>query len=205
MKYCCYCGTGISEDAKYCSKCGAAVMSAQNVCSNSHTYEENEQMRAAEQKCLDELSAKMKHESLTFLIVGLVILVVSVVLVISGGLMGETVLSMQNGYYYYYDQTVLELYNFLGGIFVYGGFGYAAIGVFNLIYAKRLRRYASVIYTDCTSAVNQAGSVGTIVLGALFNNIALIFIIINFIYVNKNKDVFHRIKQNQQNYNNFRL
>lgn len=205
MKYCCYCGTGINEDAKYCCKCGAVVKTLQNVCSNSHTYEENEQMRAAEQKCLDELSVKMKHESLTFLIVSFVILAVSVALVISGALMGETALTMRNGYYYYYDQTVLELCDFWGGIFVYGGFGYAAIGVFNLIYAKRLRRYASVIYTDCTAAVNQAGSVGSIALGALFNNIALIFIIINFIYVNKNKDTFKRIKQNQQNYNNFRL
>lgn len=199
MKYCCYCGTGINEDAKFCSSCGAAVKR------NLYTYEENEQARAAEQKCLDELNVKMKHESLTFLIAGFAFLAIAAVLIITGALMGETALSMRNGYYYYYDQTVLELYDFWGVILVYSGFAHAASGIFNLVYSKRVRRYTSVIYADCTAAVEQAGSVSTIVLGALFNNIALIFIIKNFIHVNKNKDVFKRIKQNQQIYNNRQL
>lgn len=51
---------------------------------------------------------------------------------------------------------------------------------------SKLDKYVAQIETDPEPAKRRAGSVGSIVLGALFNEVALIFVILNFIHVKRN-------------------
>lgn len=91
---------------------------------------------------------------------------------------------------------------FMWGLYFGMGLTFLPIGIVNLVMAKKVGKYRDKIYTDCTDAVKHATSVGSIVLGALFNEYALIAIIINFILTKKNKEVFDRIQANQSAYNN---
>ena len=62
--------------------------------------------------------------------------------------------------------------------------------------------YMNSLYTDCEETVKRCSSVGMIVFGALFNTVAMIFIIINFVNVKNNEKILKEIKYNQDVYNN---
>ncbi len=94
---------------------------------------------------------------------------------------------------------------FLWGLYFGMGLAFLPIAIVNLVMAKKVGKYRDKLYTDCTDAVNHATSVGSIVLGALFNEYALIAIIINFILTKNNKELFDSIKANQSAYNNRQL
>ena len=63
---------------------------------------------------------------------------------------------------------------------------YIPIAIINLIMANKINYYQEAVYTDLPAARKRCGSVGMIVFGYLFNKIALIFIIINFIRTKNN-------------------
>lgn len=61
------------------------------------------------------------------------------------------------------------------------------ITIINLVMAKKITAYLENLESDPNSAVDRCGGVWLIVLGALFNEISLIFIIMNFVHVKTNK------------------
>ncbi len=67
---------------------------------------------------------------------------------------------------------------------------------------KKVDYYMKTLYTDCEPVVKRCSSIGMIVFGALFNTIAMIFIIINFVNVKSNEKTLNDIKHNQDAYNN---
>lgn len=73
----------------------------------------------------------------------------------------------------------LSVYVFVFGIL------YIAIGIVNLVMASKVGKYRQ----SDELTVKHAGSVGSIVVAALFNNIALIFVIINFVIAKKNSTI----------------
>ena len=89
----------------------------------------------------------------------------------------------------------------VGIMFIVYGVLFLPIAIVNMVLKGKVGKYRDKLYTDCTDGVKHAGSVGTIVLAAFFNTIALIFIIINFVFVKNNRETFERIKANQANYN----
>lgn len=190
--------------------------------------------REDEQKHLDSLSNRLKWERLAWKISGIVLLVCSIVLLsvstifgivgIAGLAYNNNTVAEVNQYDYYYDDYSDDYYYnefedsadvgiaiaggmgaFLWGFYFGMGLALLPIAIVNLVMAKKVGKYRNKIYTDCTDAVNHATSVGSIVLGALFNEYALIAIIINFILTKKNKEVFDRIKETQSAYNNAQL
>lgn len=60
-----------------------------------------------------------------------------------------------------------------------------AVGIVNLVLASKVGKYR--LSDELT--VKHAGSVGTIVLAAIFNEIALVFVIINFVIAKKNRAI----------------
>lgn len=73
----------------------------------------------------------------------------------------------------------------LGGFYVGFGGSLLAIAIVNLVMASKVSksRYSEVL------TAKHAGSVGSIVVAALFNEIALIFVIINFVLAKKHRAV----------------
>lgn len=64
--------------------------------------------------------------------------------------------------------------------------------IVSLIMGKKITGYLDNLDTDPNPAVDRCGGVWLIVMGALFNNLALVFIIMNFIHV---KTYRHLLKQ----------
>ena len=106
-----------------------------------------------------------------------------------------------NYYYNTYAEDEAAALMVVGILFIVYGVVFLPIAIVNLVIKSKVGKYRDKLYTDCTDGVKHASSVGTIVLGAIFNSIALIFIIINFIFMKRNRETFERIKANQADYN----
>ena len=63
---------------------------------------------------------------------------------------------------------------------------------------KKARKYRDMINYDLNTVVKRCDSIGLIVLGALFNQPALIFIIINFVRVKCKKKLIDQIINKQK-------
>lgn len=152
------------------------------------------------------LSTGLKHEALAYRITGIVYLVLSIILIIVG------IVSMFTGAYLTATET--DSYNMASDSFVFSindeeyivndsdvavaagagvialsgfylGFGISllVIAIINLVMAsKASKRRLSEVLT-----IKHASSVSTIVVAALFNEIALIFVIINFVFAKRNR------------------
>ena len=187
--------------------------------------------REDEQKHLDSLSNRLKWERIAWKVPGVIFLVLAIIYIAVSSIFGIIGLAVivdnsqvnvesyyfdeyedNDGYYYYndYDTDTADagfafvgfyiwlLYFILGSMFL-------GIAIVNLVMAKKVKKYRDKLYTDCTDAVKHATSVGSIVLSAIFNNYAVIAVIINFILTKNNKEVFDRIQANQSAYNNAQL
>lgn len=106
-----------------------------------------------------------------------------------------------NYYYNTYAEDEAAALMVVGILFIVYGVVFLPVAIVNLVLKSKVGKYRDKLYTDCTDGVKHASSVGTIVLGAIFNSIALIFIIINFIFMKRNRETFERIKANQADYN----
>ena len=106
-----------------------------------------------------------------------------------------------NYYYNTYAEDEAAALMVVGILFIVYGVVFLPVAIVNLVIKSKVGKYRDKLYTDCTDGVKHASSVGTIVLGAIFNSIALIFIIINFVFMKKNRETFERIKANQADYN----
>ncbi|MBO5214046.1 MAG: zinc ribbon domain-containing protein [Clostridia bacterium] len=63
------------------------------------------------------------------------------------------------------------------------------VAIVNLVMSRKITGYLNTLETDPNPAVDRCGGIWLIVLSALFNNIALIFVILNFIHVKTHKEL----------------
>lgn len=129
-----------------------------------------------QQACLDNIYARLKNERLCWKIFGFVWIGYSALFTILG-----------------FVAPVLFLYIVLMWLPM-------AIICFKMI--GKVDYYINSLYTDCSHTVTRCSSIGMIVFGALFNTVAMIFIIINFVNVKTNEKILKDIKHNQDIYNN---
>lgn len=205
MKYCSNCGSALEDNMNFCSSCGASANAA-------------EAKKANEQKCLDRLSTGLKHERLCYKIFGIVwtviasfILILSIFMLIGSSLIAENAVDYSveyNGSEYYTEDFDVEPDTVASALFIGLGSGYLSmaliffgISIVNFVLASKVGKYRNTLYNDCTSGANHASSVGSIVLAAFFNEVALIFVIINFVFMKKNAETFEAIKANQKSFN----
>ncbi len=178
MSVCRVCGKEISDDSSFCGHCGAAV--------NAPTPREFD--RSVQEECLNTFYSRLRTERkcwriFSFVFLGFTLLFVFFAFVFFGIGMSEGDAFMAG---------------FLGGFYIsYGFILFLPVCIADFIIAAKVSRYIESVYSDCGPAITRSGSVGAIVLGALFNTIAMIFIIINFIYIKRNRAVFEQIRINQ--------
>ncbi len=151
------------------------------------------------QNVINRLSTGLKHERLAYKIYGIVTIVIAAIVIIA------SIFAMVAGYSATPDivvvNDVLEYHivdftdTFVIGedALIFGlsttylaiGVVLAVYGIVNLAMASKVGKYRfSEVLT-----VKHAGSVGSIVVAAIFNEIALIFAIINFVIAKKNRAV----------------
>lgn len=182
--------------------------------------------REEEQKHLNSMNNRLKWERIAWKVQGIILLVLAIIFMlisVIGATVGifstATSVSSDDGYYYeeyddgiyyydYEDDYSTDMSDFgigvamsVFGVYITIGAMFLAIAIVNLVMAKKVGKYRKSLYTDCTDALDHSTSVGSIVMGAIFNEYALIAIIINFIVTKKNIAIFERIKANQTAYN----
>lgn len=140
-----------------------------------------------EKKFLDETHKFLRWEKKAWSIAGKVFLIMGVVfaaLFLILGIILAAVDSAQAG----------------GMVVVYAviyGTTFIAIGVVNLMAAARIDQYTETLYKNFSLANNRCNSIGMIVLCYLFNTIALVFFVINFVRMKCNKAMRERILKRQ--------
>lgn len=184
MKYCSACGNNIDDNAAFCGYCGKP------------TYNRAGD-RALQEECLHTLYHRLCTERRVWRIFAFVFLGFTVSFfvpgllflcdLILGSLIGE-VLDIANG----------DIFPVMGIVyFIYARSVFLPICIINFVVVSKLNYYVATYYGDVGPTVERCGNPGAIVLGALCNSIALIFIIINFVYIKRNADVFAQIRANQ--------
>ena len=172
MPVCKTCNSTIPENCRYCGYCGAEIL--------PETDPEEER------SCLHHLRRNLRHERVAWRAYGILYLIAGILIHLSAFLLLIVALTdplfLFNAVTYYLMSLV-----------------YIAIAIVSLILSKKAWNYSEQVPTNCEAAVQRAGRVGTIVLGAIFNQIALAFIIVNFIHVRTHKDLLDRIIEKQKN------
>jgi hypothetical protein len=183
--FCSKCSAQIPDNSKFCGVCGAPVQTTYG--QTSYTPPVAKEYTLAEEKeSLDNFARLFKYERLAWKIEGIVMLVISCViggfglLAFVGGVAEDEVLAGLGAFYLLYGLLFLP------------------IAIINLKMVSRAEHYMNIVYTDAAAVEERAGSIGMIVLAAFFNNIALIFIIINFVRSKTEKDVLKSAKNRQE-------
>ncbi len=155
------------------------------------------------QSVVEALSNGLRRERLAYKIAGIVLLVCAAILIVCG------IVSMATGSYLTATESAsenslyshnVEGYEFeitdgdvavvaglgvimFGGFYLGFGFSLLAIAIVNLVLAAKVGKCR----LSDEATIRHAGSVGSIVLAAFFNEIALIFVIFNFVKAKKNR------------------
>lgn len=167
MKICPHCHTEVEETSVYCPYCGrhAGIGDPDAYRSAFHTFRRN---LRHERKCWSICGGVYLGITITFAVLGLLLLFAGIAGSEAEGLLGGAL--------------ELLLYALL----------IAPVTVVNLIMKRKLDGYIEQIETDPSPAKERAKSIGMIVLAGIFNEIAMIFIILNFVHVKSNG---HLIRQ----------
>lgn len=77
------------------------------------------------------------------------------------------------------------------------GLTFIAIGIVNIKAAGKINQYTDTLFKDFRAAHKRCNSIGMIIFSYIFNTIALVFYLINFIRMKTNRDMADRILTRQ--------
>ena len=181
MKTCTNCGTALYDQAAFCPTCGLAVPATEPAA-------EFAAAPAQEETALNLMQRMFKYERLAWKIGAIVWLVMAAIFGLFSGLYGLIGLI-----------SMIEEPEMGGMMFGFGLYFtifvvmYASVGIYNLMMVKRANHYMETARQDVQGALTRAGSVGMIVLSAMFNTVAMVFIIINFVNAKTNGHVLQNL------------
>lgn len=202
MKYCTNCGNRVDDNAAFCGVCASPVQS----------------VNPSDDALLKRLGTGLKHERLAYKIYGIVCLTLAGLLLIIGAftavlsynIVASDTLNIDD---YITDDYVLEFDGeewvldrtesaevfaamfivVYSVFFIFMTVVFAAIGIVNIVMCSKLKKYRAALSTDCSKGIRHASSVGSIVFAAFFNTVALVFVIINFVFMKNNSAAFERL------------
>lgn len=194
MKFCNVCGAKLSDDAKFCHNCGGTQQSTNEVYTTG-SYSDAEAQE--DKECLDNLYTFLKWERFGWKLSAILLLVATIIFVLIGliALAGGAVASSESDFNSMpatFSFGIGFMYLFLSLIL------YLPLTIINFSMSKRTKNYMNLVYTDIEAVEERCSNIGIIILGAFFNTLALIFIIINFVRTKTNKRIIERIKNKQK-------
>ena len=156
MINCPKCGMQIAETASFCSFCGERIapVTKEDLTETLNIFKEN-----------------FRREKISWMIAAIVISAITLLLTMFAFLM--IVIGIT---------TAEEAPLAMGIVYLLYPILFAPIIIVNWVMTVKAGRYERTVTDDPAGAVERAGNVGIIVVSALFNNIAMIFVIINFVY-----------------------
>ncbi len=187
MKYCAHCGKPMEDNARFCFACGKEVGAAPTP---TQTFYQQPGNPAEEKECLDNFYTTFKWERIAWKVSGIVGLVLAIVYGSTGGfIMFLNLIS---------DGELNMMIAGFGIPYVFFALVILPIVIINLKMISRAQYYMDTLYADTAGMVKRTSSIGMIVFAAIFNQYALICIIINFVRTKSNKALLDRIIARQQ-------
>lgn len=183
MKNCSKCNEPLVEGSKFCNACGAPA----------DTVKTEAELIAEEQAVLNRIGRVLKYERLAWKISGIFSIIAAAYF-----LMGAFLIPIC-GMDAYSPATAHEFVA-ITVLFLFCVLCILPIIIVNFTMTKKLGKYRAKLFTDCNDGISHCG-VGSIILAALFNEVALVFAIINFVQVKSNAAVIERIKTRQAQFN----
>ena len=191
MKYCTKCGTQLNDDSNFCHACGAQEGS---VPAQTITYTQN--CDDSEQKSFLDSFFNMLRWERNFWMIGAILFLVGFVLFLLGFIVFTAAGSILSDEMLYEEEFVISIGAIMYLLFAL--FAYLPISIVNFVMTSKARKYRDMVNHDLDTVVKRCDSIGLIVLGAMFNQPALIFIIINFVRVKTNKKLIEQIINKQK-------
>lgn len=194
MKFCTVCGAKLSDDAKFCHNCGGTQQSTNEVYT---TGSYNDAEAQEDKECLDNFYTFLKWERFGWKLSAILFLIATIIFAMIGliALAGGAVAFSESDFNSMpatFSFGIGFLYLFLSLIL------YLPVTIINFSMSKRTKNYMNLVYTDMEAVEERCSNIGIIILGAFFNTLALIFIIINFVRTKTNKRIIERIKNKQK-------
>lgn len=177
------CSAEIADTSKFCGVCGTPVTPA-----SCEPFEEIGIEK--EKECLDSFARFFKYERRAWKILGIVMLCFSCFFATFGFL--SAVIGVATN----------EVLAGFGVIYILYALLFIPIAIVNLKMIGRAEHYMNIVYSDADAVEERAGSVGMIILAAFFNEIALIFIIINFVRAKTQKNILKSAQRRQEAFRN---
>lgn len=188
MKTCTNCGKSVNDESRFCPGCGVALDAEVLAVQDQAALQE-------EKKCLDLFYRFFKYERLSWKIYGIVWLVLGIFYVIMGGIY------MAIGFGLGAEDVDLWAFVLIFVLFcLYGILLFLPLAILNMKMVKRCENYMNTLYSDAAPMVTRCNSVGMIVLSALFNGIAMAFIIVKFVMAKTKSEQLKQIVARQKAY-----
>ena len=170
MTACAHCGQSAEENTMYCPTCG------------------NKISRDAKEKetCLHHLRRNLRHERKCWSICGTVYWILFAIFTMM--LLLSVIVAFMSE-----SEELRELELVFPLCTIYS----LIVALVNKSMAKRITLYLDTLDTDVSPAAERCRSAGPIVLGAFFNQLAMIFFIVNSAYVNSNRSLLEEIARDQ--------
>ena len=163
MKNCPHCNTLMEDNAFYCPACGQRMSEPAAAPADNDAFYVFRRNLRHERKCWGIFGGVYLGIAIFFLAFALIYLMIG-----AGTEIVFAVISL--------------VYLLCGGIFL-------AVAIVNKSIARKLDTYLGQIETCPDPALDRAVSVGQIVLAAIFNTLAMVFVILNHVHVKNNADL----------------
>lgn len=175
MKNCIKCGKPLDDNERFCTVCGTDSRQTAESLAEEEARQESE-FCASYKRIL-------RYESRALKIIGIVYLVLTLALaVVTFVLMGSDSIAVPEELVMLLTGGETELTSYLFSCVLY----YCIISAINMILAKRTEACYDAFGSDISKTVRHYSSFLTLFLCIMFNKIALIFYIINFIKTRSN-------------------
>ena len=187
---CSKCSAEIPDNSRFCGVCGAPIPSAYEQATYTPPVSEpvKEYTIAEEKACLDSFARFFRYERVAWKISGIVFLILSCFF---GGLSFLAIVT---------STVVDEFLSVIGVMYMLYAVLFLPVAIVNLKMIGRAEHYMNIVYTDAAAVEERAGNVGMIILAAFFNEIALIFIIINFVRSKTEKNILKSAQRRQEEF-----